>query len=94
MHIGLLILEIHLPASSSLKDKRQALQSLQRRLRNRFNLSIAEVDHQELWQRATLAVVSVSGRREILDRLFDKIVSETERTVPGEVIRADREFLG
>ena len=77
MNVGLLTLEIYLPVSGSLKDKRRVLQSLQRRLRNQFNLAIAEVGQQELWQRATLAVVS-----------------EAERSIPGEVLGADREFMG
>ena len=60
MVIGLLTLDLHFPGARSLKDKRQALRSLEQRIRNRFNVSIAEVDHQDLWQRARLAVVSVN----------------------------------
>ena len=60
MVVGLLTLELHFPGARSLKDKRQALRSLETRLRNRFNVAVAEVEHQDLWQRARLAVVSVN----------------------------------
>ena len=60
MVIGLLTLDLHFPGARSLKDKRQALRSLEQRIRNRFNVSIAEVEHQDLWQRSRLAVVSVN----------------------------------
>jgi uncharacterized protein YlxP (DUF503 family) len=60
MVIGLLTLELHFPGARSLKDKRQALRSLETRLRNRHNVSLAEVEHQDLWQRARLAVVAVN----------------------------------
>jgi uncharacterized protein YlxP (DUF503 family) len=60
MVIGLLTLDLHFPGARSLKDKRQALRSLEEKVRHRFNVSIAEVEHQDLWQRARLAVVSVN----------------------------------
>jgi hypothetical protein len=94
MNIGLMTLELFLPASSSLKDKRKVIQSLQHRLRNRFNVSVAEVGRQELWQRASIAVVSVGSRRELLDQIFDSIVAEAEKSVPGEVLGAEREYFG
>jgi hypothetical protein len=60
MVIGLLTLELHFPGARSLKDKRQALRSLEQKIKNRFNVSVAEVEHQDLWQRARLAVVAVN----------------------------------
>ncbi len=60
MVVGLLLLELHFPGARSLKDKRQALRSLEERIRHRFNVSVAEVEHQDLWQRSRLAVVSVN----------------------------------
>ena len=57
MVIGLLMLDLHFPGARSLKDKRQALRSLETRIRNRFNVSLAEVEHQDLWQRARLGGV-------------------------------------
>ncbi len=94
MTVGLLTLELFLPASGSLKEKRQVIQGLLRRLRNRQNVAAAEVGYQDLWQRATVAFVSVGASQTILDQIFDAVVAEAERAVPGEVVRAEREFLG
>ena len=59
MPIGLLTLEIHISDARSLKDKRQVLRSLKDRLRARFNVAVAELEHQELWQRSRVGVVSI-----------------------------------
>ena len=61
MPIGLLTLEIYIPDAHSLKDKRQVLRSLKDRLRARFNVAVAELDHQDTWQRAQVGVVSLSN---------------------------------
>ena len=76
MVIGLLVLELHFPGARSLKDKRQALRSLEQRVRNRFNVSIAEVEHQDLWQRARVAVVSVNTDHTHLDSTLQSVAGE------------------
>jgi uncharacterized protein YlxP (DUF503 family) len=64
MVVGLLTVELHFPENSSLKGKRMLLRRLTERLKQRFNVSVAEVEHQDLWQRSTLALacVNTSGR--------------------------------
>jgi uncharacterized protein YlxP (DUF503 family) len=79
MVVGVLTLEIHLPASNSLKAKRSVLNHVKERVRSRFNVSVAEVDHQDLWQRATLAVAAVSGEGAVVDRLLHDVLSVVER---------------
>jgi uncharacterized protein YlxP (DUF503 family) len=79
MVVGVLTLEIHIPASNSLKAKRSVLNHVKERVRTRFNVSVAEVDHQDLWQRATLAVAAVSGEGAVLDRLLHDVLSVVER---------------
>ena len=59
MVVGVCTLDLHLPGVDSLKGKRQILLSLKERIQRKFNVSIAEVDGQDLWQRAVLGVVSV-----------------------------------
>ena len=59
--------------SHSLKDKRQVVRSLKDRLRNAFNVSVAEIDVTDLWQRATLGVVSISGTRDYLEGLMRNV---------------------
>jgi uncharacterized protein len=76
MVIGLLTLDLHFPGARSLKDKRQALRSLETRIRNRWNVSLAEVEHQDLWQRARLAVVSVNTDHVHLESTLDSVAGE------------------
>jgi uncharacterized protein YlxP (DUF503 family) len=59
--IGVLNLELRLEDSHSLKDKRHVIKSLQEKLRNHFNVSVAEIDYQDLWQRGMVSVVTVSS---------------------------------
>ena len=94
MTIGLLTVEIHLPQSRSLKDKRQVLRSVKDRLRSHHNLALCEIeDGADLWQRASVAVVSVASRRDVLENLFETVIRETERQIPGHLIETGREFL-
>ena len=93
MVIGLLTLDLHFPEARSLKDKRQALRSLLDRLRKRHNVSVAEVEHQDLWQRAGLAVVTVATAADAADRLLASVVDEIERLEPGRITRTAIEFL-
>jgi hypothetical protein len=79
MVVGTLRLEIHIPASHSLKEKRSVVNHVKERVRTRFNASVAEIDHQELWQRAALGVAVVSGEGGGLDRVLRDILEVVER---------------
>jgi uncharacterized protein len=69
--VGALAFELHLPDVHSLKEKRAVVRPIVDGARHRFAVSAAEVDHQDLWQRATLAMAVVSGTesqaRDVLD---------------------------
>jgi len=80
MVIGLLTLELHIPAAQSLKDKRQVLKSLQSRLRNQFNVSVAEVEGQNNRQRAVIAVACVATDGPYAHGLLARAVGWVERT--------------
>jgi len=71
-------LELHLPSSDSLKAKRSVVNHVKDRVRSRFNAAIAEVDNQDLWQRATLGVAIVGGESGVLDRVLHDILSCVE----------------
>src|ERR1041385_7146864 len=73
MHIAYLTLEMRIEAAYSLKDKRQVVRSVKERLRNSFNISIAEIEVTDLWQRATLGVVSISDSRDYLQGLMQNV---------------------
>lgn len=93
MVVGVCTIEIHLPFSQSLKDKRRVLKSLKDRLRGRHNISLAEVDGQDLWQRSVLCIAAVSDKRPPLESLFHVILSEVEARIPGEIIGQDIQYL-
>jgi len=73
--LALLTIELFLPQSRSLKDKRRVIKSLKDRLRSRFNLSIAEVEHLETWQRCRLAAALVSSNGARLEADITEIVN-------------------
>src|SRR6266481_188041 len=79
MPIVYLTLELRIEGAHSLKDKRQVVRSLKDRLRNSFNISIAEIDVTDLWQRATLGVVSISSSRDYLEGLMRNVEREVVR---------------
>ena len=79
MLVGTMRLEIHFPAADSLKAKRSIMNHVKERVRHRFNASIAEVGHQDLWQRATLGVAVVGESAPVLDRALHEILAVVER---------------
>jgi uncharacterized protein len=85
MPLGVLTLEIQLPYAHSLKDKRSVVQSLRNRLRGRFNVAAAELDHQDVWQRATLGVASISNSQPLLESLLQQVLAESEKMLGREV---------
>lgn len=78
MPIAYCTLEIHLPYARSLKDKRRVLRQAQDRLRARSRFSIAEVAHQELWQRARLDAVTVAADYAVLERVTGQFLRDAE----------------
>ncbi len=92
MVVGLLSIELYLPGSQSLKEKRMVLRRLKDRLA-KFNVAVAEVEHQALWQRAGLGVVTISNAKAPVDRELAAVVDEIERLEPGLITRTDVEFL-
>ncbi len=93
MPVGLLTLEIYLPYAHSLKEKRAVLRKIRDRLRARFNVAIAELDHQDVWQHATLGVVSISDSQPLLDSVFQQVLRESERILGEAAARHAIEYF-
>lgn len=74
MFVGVCQIEIMLPGSASLKDKRFVLTSVKARIQNKFNVSVAEVAHQDLWQRSLLGLALVTNEHKMIDQVFNKIM--------------------
>jgi len=73
MLVGLLSIELHLPEADSLKSKRVILKSLRDRIKNKFNVSIAEVDGNDLWQRSVLGVACVGNETKVINQVLSSI---------------------
>jgi hypothetical protein len=91
-YVGILSVELHFPENHSLKGKRKELLSLKANLGRRFGVSVAEVDHHEVWQRSRLTLACVARERHAVTELLDG----AERYVLGqgyELLAADREVV-
>jgi len=73
MFVKLLTVDLLIPGCSSLKEKRFVLSSLKARLRGRFNASVAEVDHQDKWQRSTIAIAIVGSDHKSVDEACGQV---------------------
>jgi uncharacterized protein YlxP (DUF503 family) len=93
MPIGLLIIEIHIPDARSLKDKRQVLRSLKDTLRAHFNVAVAELEHQDLWQRSRVGVISISGDAKHLEESMSAIATEAERLLDRNLVSQEIEYF-
>ena len=74
MNVGVCKISLRLPENLSLKGKRQVLKSITSRVRNKFNVSVAEVDDHELWQLATIGICYVSNDRRHTNQVLSKVV--------------------
>ncbi len=92
MTIALLSVECYLPMAQSLKDKRMVLRRVKDRLRA-HNVAVAEVAHQDLWQRAGLGIVTVGSSDESAGSTLSAVLSEIERIEPGLVTAHQLEYL-
>jgi uncharacterized protein YlxP (DUF503 family) len=91
--VGVLTLEIRLENSHSLKEKRHVIESLKGRLRHKFNVAVAEIDYQDLWQRAALAAVTVSPDRVHAEKVLRSVEDEAAAVLGGELSECTVEWL-
>jgi len=92
MVVGLLSVELFIPHAQSLKDKRMVLRSIKDRVK-KFNVAVAEVEHQDVWQRAGLGIVAISTTTQHVDQELAAVADEIERVEPGLITRTEIEFL-
>jgi uncharacterized protein YlxP (DUF503 family) len=92
MIIGVLNIELFLPASNSLKTKRFAIKSLKDKLRNRFNVSVAEIDFTDKWQRSSLGIALVSNESKHIESIFEKIIDQVYNDYRVQVVNLTKTF--
>ncbi len=93
MFVGVARLTLQIADSGSLKSKRQVLRRVTDRLKARFNVSVAEVEDQDLWQRATIALAVVSADRRHVDEQIQKILHFVEEMYVAPLISRELEIL-
>lgn len=93
MVVGAALVEIHIHDSQSLKAKRGVVRSIVQRIRNRFNVSVAEVAGQDTWQRAVLGIASVGNDAVAMRSLLERIVDFVEDLHLAEVTNSDVEIV-
>jgi uncharacterized protein YlxP (DUF503 family) len=91
--VGLCTVELFIADSQSLKDKRQVLLSLKDRLRQRFNLSVAEIEGQDLWQKAVLALACVANDGRHVNQVLDQALNLVKRQTLVEIVQSRIELL-
>lgn len=91
--VGVITLELRLDESHSLKDKRHFVHSLKDRLRNKFNVSVAEIDYQDLWQRGLVAVATVSPDRSHAEQVLQNVEREAASVLGPVLVDASTEWL-
>jgi uncharacterized protein len=93
MPVGLLTLELHIPDAQSLKDKRQVLRSLKDKLRREFNVAVAELEHNDTWQRSVVGVVTLSNEEKHVKEVLQKVLDAADRILGSFLINQAIEII-
>ncbi len=92
MIVGVITIELYIPACNSLKTKRSSIKSMKERIRSRFNVSVAELDHNDKWQRSLIGVSIISNDRVHAEKVIGKITDLVYGDRRVEVINVKRDF--
>jgi len=92
MRVAVLRVELYIPHSQSLKDKRMVLRRVKDRLQ-KLNVAVAELEHQDVWQRAELGIVAISTTALHVEQQLTAAADEIDRIEPGLVSRTEVEYL-
>ena len=93
MHVLLIKLSLQIPDAHSLKDKRRQIRSLKDRLSSRFNVSVAEIDALDNWQKAVIGVCMISNDKPYLDKQYSLVETLVLEYTELELVNVTREWL-
>lgn len=93
MVVGVLRLELRLPENHSLKGKRSVLRTIKARVQNKFNVSIAECEDHDLWQRSVLGVSQIGANQPHVDACLREVISFIDELQLAELGEERVEFL-
>jgi uncharacterized protein len=91
--VGVLTLELHIEGALSLKDKRHTVKSLKDRLRAKFNVAVAEIGYQDLWQRSLVSAVTVSGDHARAEEVLQRVEREAANLLGGILVGSSVEWI-
>ncbi len=91
MITGIFSFEIYLPYSRSLKDKRKVINKIKDKIK-KYNVSIAEIDYLELWQRSKFGIAMISNDKKIIDKTFNQIKNTIENGIGFELLNIDQTY--
>jgi uncharacterized protein YlxP (DUF503 family) len=89
MMVALARFDLRIPGCGSLKEKRHVVKTLTNAIRSKFNVAVAEIDHQDLWQRTAIGVAAVAGEQFHARKVLHEVERLVERWAEVEVIEAD-----
>ena len=84
--VGTLQVHLHIPLCNSLKEKRGVLRSVENHVRKKFNVSVAEIDDQDIWRSAWLGITTGSTNRDLIDQMLHQVVGLLEREPDVQVV--------
>ena len=93
MIVGVCTVELFIPDVQSLKSKRQVVKSLKDRLLNKFNVSVAEVGGQDLWQKAVLGIACVANETAYVNQVLDQVLNQIRSVPMVEIVQSRIELL-
>lgn len=93
MVIGFLSLELYLPYSHSLKEKRKTIVSFKDRVKKKFNIAFAELDYHDKWQRSKIGIVTLNSQKKMVESILQRILTEAEENIEGEIIKTDIQYF-
>jgi uncharacterized protein YlxP (DUF503 family) len=93
MHIGVLVIEMLIYSSNSLKEKRFVLRSVKDRLKNKFNVSVAEIGYQEKWQRSQLGIAIISNQHSHVENSLQQVFQFLDRIDTFEIVSYEFNYM-
>jgi uncharacterized protein len=91
--VGVLTLELHIDGALSLKEKRHTVKSLKDRLRGKYNVAVAEIGYQDLWQRSLVSAVTVSGDHAHAEQVLQRVEREAAGILGGALVGSTIEWI-
>jgi uncharacterized protein YlxP (DUF503 family) len=93
MIVGILVIEILIHTSNSLKEKRYVIQSMKDRLRKKFNISVAELDYQDKWQRSEIGIALIGNQMNFVENSLQQIFNYLDNNESYEIIKYEFNYI-